>query len=203
MIDQVCKHLSEGGIIAYPTETLWGLGVDIHNETAVEKLFELKKRQSSKAISVLVRDVVQAHEVAVITPQIERLLYFFWPGPLTVVLEAQSEVSEKITGGSGFVGLRCSPRENLRKLQKRYPSPITTTSANVSGSPAALSKKDLCWLPQEILLYEPDVELQPSEGSTVVKIQGDCVEILREGDLDQKLLKKFSEKISLQFRSSS
>lgn len=189
------EHLRAGGVIAYPTETLWGLGADIYDDDALEKIFEVKGRDAAKAVSVLVRDVNEAKKIAEIDHDIERLLYLFWPGPVTAVLPAKAHVSKAVTGGRSSVGIRCSSHPLIREFLRGYENPITTTSANRSGEPAALSSAELSWLPKEVLCF-PEEVLKPSPGSTVLSFEdGRRVRVLREGavktDLVAEILAKF------------
>ena len=198
---EVIDHLKSGGIVAYPTETVWGLGVDACNDEAVQKLYELKKRQDSKAISILTANVVEARSLVHLNHEMEKFLSLFWPGPLTAVLSHKSTVSESITGGTGQVGLRCSSLRKIRELVEAYPSPVTTTSANISGTPAALSPKDLQWLPEEVLIWG-DEELQESRGSTVISMNEKQVKVLREGDLSLDRVQEIAERYHFSFSDS-
>ncbi len=186
-VDGAIAALSAGKIIAYPTETVWGLGVDIGFPQAIKDLFELKGRDKSKAISLLVSNVFQARDVAEFSAEVENLMDLFWPGPLTFVLKARA-VPTELTGGTGFIGLRFSSHPFVRALQKKYEGIITTTSANFSGQPAALSQEDLTWLPPEVLRVEWPAKLSPSPGSTVIKIVDKKISLLRAGDLDFNLV---------------
>lgn len=190
--ESLLKHIKEGGVFAYPTETLWGLGADIYNKSAVDKIFAIKERQTSKAVSVLVRDVHEAKKLAVIEPEVEKLLFALWPGPITFVLPAQSSLPENLAP-NGKVGLRCSSDPVLRRLLEQLPNPIITTSANKSGEPPALSVADLKWLGRDVLVYQEDRVLPQSEGSTVVLVEGKKVKCLRAGDLPLAELREHLE----------
>lgn len=190
-IDKVVSHLKSGGIIAYPTETVWGLGVDISNPSAVKKLLNLKNRDTTKAISVLVRNIFQAKELAEFDSQSEKLMSLFWPGPVTFVLKAKKSVSDEITGRTGFVGLRCSPHPFVSELTKKLGAAITSTSANKSReSPAQIEDDLLKWLPREVLRVEwkEDKKDFKSLGSTVVKIDSGKLSLLRQGDVDFRFI---------------
>lgn len=188
---EVREHLLKGGIFAYPTETVWGLGVDCTNSEAVNNLFELKGRMSSKAMSVLVGNIYQARNLAVFDSQLEKLLEIFWPGPVTFVLPAKDMVSKEITADSGFVGIRCSSHPFVRRLMQQINLPITTTSANQSGEPPAKNKNELNWLPTNVMVADSSAESKENgsgTGSTVVKIFNGKIECLRAGDIDPKLI---------------
>jgi L-threonylcarbamoyladenylate synthase len=187
VIDKVVSHLKSGGIIAYPTETVWGLGVDISNNDALKKLFGLKGRDTTKAISVLVGNIYQAKELAEIDSKMEKLFSLFWPGPVTFVAKAKPGVPTEITGGSGFVGLRCSNHPFVAKLVSQLGTSITSTSANKSGEAPAQDEESLLkWLPSDVLRvqWREDRKGFVSLGSTVVKIEGRELKLLRQGDMD-------------------
>lgn len=184
-LDQVCDHLKMGGILAYPTETVWGLGVDATCSEAVLKLLKLKQRAATKAMSILVRGPVEAGHWAVVGESVQRLLRVFWPGPVTFVLPLKDERLKTVSGGSDWIGLRCSSHPSIKDLVWAYDNPITTTSANLSGESEAKSSQELQWLPKEVLIWDdpqdPHSEASLGLSSTVVQIEGSECRILREG----------------------
>ena len=199
--DIIKEHLEKGGILAYPTETVWGFGADIRFSKSLERIFEIKGREAVKAMSVLVKDNYQAKRLAVVTPKTEKFLEMFWPGPVTFVLKAKESVPPVITGDTGFVGLRCSSHAFVRGLFKTFDGVITTTSANRSGEPPALRREDLSWLSEngfgEVLCVDWTEPLAVSPGSTVVKIdEAGKLECLRQGDLDFSLLSDFNSRLA-------
>lgn len=180
------QQLENGGVIAYPTETLWGLGADISNDSAVDKIYSLKGRQSTKALSVLVSDINMAKQLATVDSTLERLMQIFWPGSVTFVVEATENVSDLIHGGTGCVGLRCSSHEWVKEFFLKYHKPITTTSVNKSGEPPAKHKSDLSWLKDQVYIVDWNEELPNSHsmGSTVVKYSHAEIQLLRQGDVE-------------------
>jgi L-threonylcarbamoyladenylate synthase len=200
-ISQAIETLKEGRILAYPTETLWGLGVDIFNEKAISDLITLKKRSPQKAISIMVRDISQAKTLATISPTIEQLMEIFWPGPLTFVLPAKSSVSFLITGGMNFVGLRCSSLPFLIKLTQQYPNPITTTSANISGEKNALTMSDLKWLVLNQCDNWKSKPLKECLGSTIIKFENENVNLLRQGDISFSFVEKVVQSVGYKITS--
>lgn len=182
----ILDHLESGGVIAYPTETLWGFGADITNENAVQKIFDIKGRDETKAMSVIVRDIDQAKELAYVDRQAEKLMEKLWPGALTLVLPKKDFVSATVTGGSSLVGLRCSPHETVKALLDQFKKPLITTSVNRAGEKPAQKREELDWLPEDVLIAEGESNPE-SLGSTVVKVADGKVTILREGDLPRSL----------------
>ncbi|MEQ1875964.1 MAG: L-threonylcarbamoyladenylate synthase [Bdellovibrionia bacterium] len=191
---KVCADaLAAGKVLAYPTETVWGLGADIKFPHAVERIFDLKGRAETKAVSLLVSGVDMARTVADFDVRIEKILYAFWPGPVTFVLPATDEVPEVVHGGTKFVGLRCSSHPFIIRLMTAYPRPITTTSANPAGQKPAQSAAELDWLPAGVLRADWPGQTPTAKGSTVAKIVGRKIEVLREGDIPSSLILRMAE----------
>lgn len=175
--------LQQGRVVAYPTETLYGLGVDPFREEALERLYQLKGRPTEMPVSILVRDVPMLKEVAqeLAGPAL-RLIEVFLPGPLTLVLHARPHLPRRLTAGTGKVGVRISAHPLMKHLFSRYPAPITTTSANPTGKKGARDAEEvLSYFPQGIDCILDAGPVSGGVGSTVVEVTGDRPEILREG----------------------
>ena len=128
------KILRAGGVVAFPTETFYGLGADARQEAAVEKIFRLKERAVQNPISVIVdtdRGVIPLVEELPKAAQI--LMQKFWPGALTLVFTASPAVLPRLTAGTGKIGIRVSSHPVARLIAKRLAGPLTATSANLSG----------------------------------------------------------------------
>ena len=126
-----------GGLVAFPTETVFGLGVDATNDDAVRKLFDAKGRPSSNPLIVHIADASRWSDAAVsLTPSAEALLSEFAPGPLTVVLPKRAEVSSLVTAGIDTVGLRVPSHPIAAEILHLAGRPIAAPSANRSGRPS-------------------------------------------------------------------
>ncbi len=133
-IAEAVKILRGGGVVAFPTETFYGLGADARQEAAVEKIFHLKGRNARNPISVIVdNDQAAILLVEEMPPAAHILMQKFWPGPLTMLLRASTAVLPRLTGGTGKIGIRVSSHTIARMLAKRLAGPLTATSANLSG----------------------------------------------------------------------
>ena len=131
---EAARILAKGGIVACPTETFYALAVDAGQETALQRLLEVKGRPTDKAILVLVADQDMAAEVAeVSTPLAKNLMSRFWPGPLTLILPAKAGLPRLLTAGTGTIGVRQPGHPLARRLCQLYGHPLTGTSANLSG----------------------------------------------------------------------
>ncbi len=128
--------VSRGGVIAYPTETIYGLGADATNEQAIRRIFDIKGRRFNNPISVIIGNRKDVYPfVRRVPAPARRLMDTFWPGPLTLVFEASDRVSPLLTASSGKIGIRLSGHDGARKIAQIIGKPLTATSANLSGWP--------------------------------------------------------------------
>jgi L-threonylcarbamoyladenylate synthase len=169
-IKEAVRLLKGGGLIAYPTETYYALGVDPFNSEALRRLFAVKQRTIDKPILLLVAEQTQVVPLAEYVPgDFDTLMAIFWPGPLTLVFPARLHLPELLTGGTGTVGIRQSPNKTATSLLREFAGPITATSANRSGSLAATTAAEV----QEIFGAEVDLIVDGGaspggQGSTLV-----------------------------------
>ena len=131
--------LRRGGLVAYPTDTLYGLAVDPRSNRAVEKLFAVKGRDPSAAIPLIASDLEQARRAGRFQPADEQLAAALWPGPLTIVVAASRLLSTLLTGDRGTVGVRVPLHAVARRLAAEFGDCITSTSANLSGRAPAIT----------------------------------------------------------------
>ena len=185
-IELAAEYLQQGGIVAFPTETYYGLGVDPENEAAVEKLFKLKNRPLEKPLLLLVADLKQLHNFASSVPeQYYALIEQYWPGPLTLIFPAFAGVNPKITAGTGTVGMRISPHPVALKLVKTIGRAITATSANISGMAPAASAEDVYSMFGRQVDYIIDGGKTPAGYcSTVVAMSPSGLQVIRAGKID-------------------
>lgn len=131
--------LGRGGVVAYPTDTLYGLAVDPRSARAVAALFALKARQPGRAVPLIAGSPDQASAAAQFTPLAERLATRFWPGPLSIILRARSEIARGVAADDGSVAVRVPANLMAQELAQRFGYCITSTSANLSGDPPTAS----------------------------------------------------------------
>ncbi len=179
-----------GGVIAYPTETVYGLGADPLCEEAVRRVFGLKGRGAEKALILLIRDERDLAGVASgVTETARRLMGAFWPGPLTLALKASPGLPRALLGGGETVAVRVSSHPVARALTDLVGGPITSTSANRSGQPPARSAPEVGAIFGEgidlIVDGGPSAEDRPS---TVVDVSGPLPILLREGKIGVETL---------------
>jgi L-threonylcarbamoyladenylate synthase len=134
-ITKAAEVIRAGGLVAFPTETVYGLGADGLSEAAVRRIFEAKGRPESKGLILHLCEPAQAREVAEVSPEAERLMAAFWPGPLTLVLPALPVVPAVTTGGGNTVAVRMPDHPVALALIRAAGRPIAAPSANPSGAP--------------------------------------------------------------------
>jgi len=174
-IDMAVRVLSRDGLVVYPTETVYGLGADALSEDAVLKVYVVKNRPLSRPISIAVSDMDMLGAVAVVDEAARAFIKRFLPGPVTVILPVKSCLPEIITGGTGLVGIRWPAHEIALAIIARLDSPITATSANVSGETPPTRPEDV-YIHSDYLVDGGDL---PGTPSTVVDLT--TLRILRKG----------------------
>ena len=177
--------LRSGGIVAFPTETYYGLAVDPLQQQALERLIRIKQRPQEMPILVLIARVGQLRLLASEIPAVYfRLIDGFWPGPLTLIFPAQPALPPQLTGKTATIGLRQSPQETANRLIAAFGGPITATSANVSGSSAAVTAREVARIFGAAVDLILDGGPTPGgSGSTLVGIRGPSLYCLREGQI--------------------
>lgn len=185
-LDVAVSVMRRGGIVAFPTETYYGLAVDPYCPLAVEKLFALKKRAADKPLLLLIEKKEQLESLVQDVPQLyQPLIEKYWPGPLTLIFPAMPSLNERISGNTGTVGIRISPHPIAQELVRRMGKPITATSANISGLPPARSAPEIVKMFGESIHYILDGGTTEAElCSTILAIQKGRLHIIRYGQVD-------------------
>ncbi|MGO9480889.1 MAG: L-threonylcarbamoyladenylate synthase [Candidatus Kryptoniota bacterium] len=180
---EAAQTILNGGVIIYPTETIYGLGANALETKIVERVFTIKERKRSNPILVLIPDRAALDEFTLGIPEIaEKLMSKFWPGPLTMVFKAAPIVSPVLTGRSGKIGVRLSSDEFCKELLNICKIPITSTSANLSGEPNPNSISMINQKVQNAVDLIVDAgALTSATPSTVVDVTKGKVELVREG----------------------
>jgi len=175
--------LRAGGLVAFPTETFYGLGASALQAAAVRRVFEVKGRPEGKPVLVLVDSVAMVDAVALeVSPRARALMLAHWPGALTLVLRARPDLPGEITAGSGTVGVRLSAHPLARALVSALGEPVTAPSANLSGRPAPTTAVDvLAQFRDRIELVLDGGATAGGEPSTVLDVTVDPPRVIRAG----------------------
>lgn len=142
-IAEAAELIKNGGLVAIPTDTVYGLAADPMNEEAVKSIYVAKGRPENKPIIILVSSARQAERFAHVTPEARRLFQAFWPGALTVILKKKDCVSPELTSGSDTVGLRCPGNDIARAVIDAAGGGVGAPSANISGMDAGKNAEEV------------------------------------------------------------
>lgn len=180
---EAVREIRQGRIVAFPTETFYGLGVTFSDKNALARLFELKGRTKDKPMPLIIGDVSMLSVVASPPEEIAiRIIERFWPGPLTILFAAKAGLPDLITGGTDRVALRVPGRSFALDLARAIGHPITATSANVSGMPPAHNSDEVIGYFGHAAGVVVDGGCSPGKKpSTIIDISGGAVKLVREG----------------------
>ena len=183
MNSRAAKIVSEGGVIAFRTDTFYGLGVDPFNVPAIAKIRELKGREDNKPILLLLSDASEADRFIVDRSKaFEEVATKYWPGPLTIVGVAVADLPEEITAGTGTVGVRVPADNDVRELVRVCGGALTATSANPSGrEPARTAQEVIEYFGERIDLVIDGGKVTATEPSTVLDVTASPPRVVREG----------------------
>jgi L-threonylcarbamoyladenylate synthase len=190
---RIVRTLNEGGVIVYPTDTFYGLGCSCFAAAAVSRVYELKKRDPSKPLLVVIADVDMAGRVAShLPPLFLELASKFWPGPLTLTLKASPAVPREVLGEGDSIAVRMPDVLWLRAVIRQAGYPLVATSANISG------EKEVSTADEALALFRGKVDLIVDGGrtpgvspSTVLDLTADKPRLVREGALPRTALERY------------
>lgn len=188
-IAAAARTLVGGGIVVYPTETLYALGADAGNESALQRLVTLKGRAAGKPIALLISDAEMLEDVVEeISDAAADLMRRFWPGPLTIVMQARPHVSRVLTGGGDGIGVRVSSHPTATALVRALGRPLTAPSANPAGSrPPARLNAARAYFGDRVDGYVDGGDLPGEPPSTVVDVRRG-VRVIRAGAVPANLV---------------
>jgi len=178
---EVEEIFRKGGLIVYPTETLYALGANPFDEKAIDRLFEVKRRPKDMPISVAVADIEMMKSLAEINTLAEKIYYNFLPGPVTLLLKKKARVPDKLTSGDDRIGIRIPKHPAALRIIDMV-GPITATSANLHGYPEPRNLDiALEQFGENVMLYLDCGECEYKGVSTIVDVSGSIAKIIRKG----------------------
>ena len=180
--------IKNGGIVVFPTETVYGIGTNGLDKEAVERLYKIKERLLNKPISLLVSDFKMIEKVVKDISELEyKIMKKFFPGPLTIILNKKDIVPDIVTSGGSTVGIRMPEEEITRKLIEYAGVPIAAPSANISGKPSGIDLQEIIKeFGDKVDYYIDGGKSKIGIGSTIVKVENNTIKILREGSISKK-----------------
>lgn len=182
-IKKACEVMQAGGIILYPTDTIWGIGCDATNEEAVKKVYELKKRVDNKAMLVLIDSPAKLNAYITEVPDIAWDLIEVADKPLTIIYPEAKNLAPGLLAGDGSVGIRVTSEVFSKKLCERFRKPVVSTSANISGEPNAANfgeiSEEIKTGVDYIVNYRQD-DMKKTTPSGIIKLgQGGLIQVIR------------------------
>ena len=188
IIRDAVAAIKQGGIIAFPTRCLYGLGTDAFNAAAVTKVFDIKHRPGQKPILILInRRAGLKQLVSHVSDVAASIMERFWPGRVTLVFGAADSVPHTLTAGTGKIGIRLPGHPVAKAIVESLGRPLTGTSANLSGNPGCRRIDDLePQLREQLDIVLDAGKLKGGIGSTVVDVSREIPRVLREGEISEK-----------------
>ena len=184
----VGRTIANGGLVIFPTETVYGIGTNGLNEKAIKNLYSVKQRDFNKPISLLVSSIDMINQIACDISDVEyKLMTTFFPGPFTIVLKKKSIISDILTAGKDTVGVRMPDCEITQKLIEYAGCPIAAPSANISGEPSGIKVDDFVDAFYDKVDYVIDNgKSQIGLASTIVQVINGVPHILRDGSITKE-----------------
>ena len=183
-IKKACEMLSKGGIIVYPTDTIWGIGCDATNEEAVKKIYAIKQRADSKSMLVLLDSSAKLDYYISDFPDIALELIELSDKPLTIIYSGAKNLASNLIAEDGSIGIRITQESFSKELCRRFKKPIVSTSANISGKPSPANFSEIesaiTGTADYVVNYRRN-DLTKSKPSSIIKLDtGGVVKIIRE-----------------------
>ncbi len=183
-IKQACKILQKGGIILYPTDTIWGLGCDATNSDAVKKIYEIKQRTDNKAMLVLVDSIGRIQSYVEQIPDIAWDLVEMRDKPLTIIYPKARNFATNLLAKDGSIGIRVTNEAFSKKLCETFRRPIVSTSANISGQPSPANFSEITSEIKQavdyVVSYRQEEKSKPKPSSIIKLGDGGLIQIIRE-----------------------
>ena len=190
-INEIVSVLNHDGIIAFPTETVYGLGVKADKEENFKRLVEVKKRPADKPFTLMCANKEIIHKYAIIDGSAKKIIDRFMPGKITLILKAKKGIKHYLDLGSGYIGFRIPDDEFVLSILKKLDSPLLVPSANISSYPPAMNDKEVeDYFGDNIDgVVNGSINLD-SIPSTVIKLDGSTYKILRAGPIKESDIKE-------------
>lgn len=185
---QAVEILKQGGVIAYPTDTACGIGCRIDDDTAVQRVYEIKGRDLGKAVPVLCSSFEMVEKyVESISDEVKKLMNTYWPGALTIVLSAKlAQISPLVLGENNTIGVRIPGDERIRSVIEHVGIPLVGTSANLAGEATVYTTKDISPIVRERVDGILEGDCPKRQSSTVIDVSVTPWRVLRQGAVEVK-----------------
>lgn len=189
-IEKAVEIINQGGIVIFPTDTVYGIGCDPYNKKSVKKVYELKSREFSKPFPILVDSKETAKKIAKFDEIAEKISEKFWPGPLTIILKLTDENLKKSLNLNEKIALRVPDNKCVIKLLKKC-NLLVGTSANISNQSSFSNPEECLKNMQNFDIFIDGGVIDSKGESTIIEIENEKIKIIREGSLSKEEILKF------------
>ena len=191
-ISKIVEEIKKGNLVITPTDTIYGILADANNINAVKKVFECKNRSKAKPLLLIVDSIEMLQDYTQNISSLEKeIMEKYFPGKLTMLLHKNSKVSDEITCGSDLVGIRIPDNKDLIEIIRSVGNPLISTSANISGQNSITNPKEIEPELLKYIAYVEDKGTINSEPSSLIKIDGNEIKVLRDGSVASKILSDY------------
>lgn len=188
--------LNNSGVIAFPTETVMGLGVIYNDKKAYDKLNLIKRRPEDKPYTLMVGDIKDIYLYAEVSDLAKKIINSFMPGPLTILLKSKDNIPTYVTHGTGVIGIRIPSHDVALSLLKGIEKPLLVPSANRSGEKPAMNAKEVKEIFKDELDYIIDGKIEGGLPSTIIDLTSDNYFIVRTGPITKEMIDKVIKEIN-------
>lgn len=191
-LDECIEVIENGGIVVFPTETVYGIGTNAFCEQSVRKIYEIKNRPDEKALTIMLSSIDEIENFAVINNDIERkIIQNFMPGPITIILERKKGILDHVATGKNTIGIRIPNNNIILSILEKLKLPLVAPSANISGQPSGVVLEDII----EEFVNKVDIcidggKCDVSESSTIVQVVDNQVKIIRQGTITKEQIER-------------
>lgn len=189
-LKEAAYHLLNHGVVAFPTETVMGMGVVYDDEFAYNRLNMIKKRPEDKPYALMVQNPDQIPMFAILSKEALKIINHFLPGPLTILVKSKSEVPVWVTHGTGVIGIRVPSDAKTNLLLSYTGKPLLAPSANLSGEKPAMTSDEVKAIFKDELDYIVSGEAEGGAPSTIIDLTGDTFKIVRPGPITKEMIEE-------------
>lgn len=184
--------LKNGGIVIFPTETVYGIGTNANLMDSVKKIYEVKERPDEKPLSILLSSKKEIEKYAIISNEIERkIIENFMPGPITIILKRKKDILSHVSSGKDTIGIRIPDNNIILQILSKLQIPIVAPSANISGKPSGIEiNQILNDFNNKVDICIDGGKCRISKGSTIVQVVNNEIKIIREGIITKEEIEK-------------
>ena len=184
-IEKASQIINQGGVVIFPTDTVYGIGCDPYNKASIEKIYKIKSRHITKSVTVLTYSIETAEKIAQFDQLAKKIVKKFWPGPLTIILKVTDEKIKKSLNLENKIAIRVPDHKCTLELLKKC-NYLVGTSANISGDVPYTNPKECLKKMQDYDVFVDGGIITSNGESTIIEIENEEIKIIREGSLTKE-----------------